>query len=57
MEGYSILCNGDSGALFGGDDANCPMRTFGYATAAAAENAWNTRANATSGTQADGEGR
>jgi hypothetical protein len=46
MEGYSIMCNGDSGVLFGGEATDCPMRTFGYATAEAAEQAWNRRAAA-----------
>lgn len=45
MEGHSIMCTG-KGALFGGTAADCPMRTFGFATHEEAVAAWSRRAGA-----------
>lgn len=45
MEGYSIMCSGKSGLMFGGKAENCPLNTFGYESQEASIRAWNMRAS------------
>ena len=55
FEGYAVLCSGEN-TTFNGDNACCPIKTFGYESQEAASAAWNRRPESAL-TQAREEGR